>query len=89
MELLLNCQDYVDRSKICTAQPLRVQHNCTFIVDLSKLKDIADVKCNDLGSWKNNSHKKFGFSIEDVDGYNLPKPVTAGKESKGPEYALR
>ena len=89
VELLLNCEHYVERSKICTAQPLRVQHNCTFIVDLSSLKDTGDVKCDDLGSWKNNSYKKFGFYIEDVDGYNLPKSVTAGKDSKDPEYALR
>ena len=53
VELLLNCETYVDRSEICTAQPLRVQHNCTFIADLRKLKDTGDVKCDDLGSWKN------------------------------------
>ena len=89
VELLLNCRDYVDRSKICTAQPLRVQHNCAFIVDLSKLKDTGDVKCDDLGSWKNNSVKKFGFYIEDLDGYNLARSGDGNKESKDPEYALR
>ena len=89
VELLLNCGSYVDTSEICTAQPLRVQHNCTFIVDLNKLNDIGDMKCDDLGSWKNNGSKKFSFHVKDEGGYILAMSVTDDEETKDPEYALR
>lgn len=81
VELLLNSEKYVDRREICTAQPLRVQHNCTFIVDLSKLKDTQDVKCDDLGSWKNNGSKKFCFHVHDEDGFLFAKSVTDDEEN--------
>ncbi len=50
-------------------QPLRVEHHRSFIVDLQALRTIKDIKCDDMGRWKNNSSDKFYFRIEtDDDG---------------------
>ena len=40
--------------KICCVTPTNVEHNCTFVVDQSCLKDPDDIKADDNGSWKNN-----------------------------------
>jgi hypothetical protein len=40
--------------KVCHITPTNVEHNCTFIVDRSYLKDPDDIKADDGGSWKNN-----------------------------------
>ena len=88
VELLMNCETYVDRSQICSAQPLRVQHNCTFIVDLGKLKDTGDIKCDDLGSWKNNGSKQFSFHLEDEGGYLFAKSVCDSDDEEN-KFILR
>lgn len=51
----------VSSALICDHQPLRVEHQ-TFIVDFQALKSKDDVKCDDAGSWKNNSSSKFSFA---------------------------
>ncbi len=88
VELLLNCETFVDKSQICSAQPLRVQHNSTFIVDLSHWKDMIDVKCDDLGSWKNNGSKTFSIHLEDEDGYLFVKPESDSDDIEN-KYVLR
>ena len=90
LELLLN---FEDQSKICSAQPLRVQHSSTFIVDVTKLKDPKDIKCDDLGAWKNNSRKSFSFFIDEKLGYILAISTKDGesRQSEGLDilYVLR
>ncbi len=44
----------VDDSQICEIAPVNVEHNCTFIVDLSKLKHPSDICADDCGVWRNN-----------------------------------
>jgi len=39
---------------VCFCTPNNVQHNCTFLVDQTKLKNVADLRADDSGSWKNN-----------------------------------
>ena len=41
-------------SKICHCTPRNAEHNCTFLVDQSKLKLQSNLKADDCGSWKNN-----------------------------------
>ena len=52
VQALLN--DFSDGLKICYHVPTNVEHNCTFLIDRSKLKVPADVKADDSGSWRNN-----------------------------------
>ena len=62
MELLVEKKGFLP-SKVCTSQPLHVEHHRTFIVDLNSLKNKNDAKCDDMGSWKNNSSHKFYFEV--------------------------
>ena len=39
---------------ICRTQPVNVEHNSTFIVDLSLLGSPKDIYVDDMGSWKYN-----------------------------------
>ena len=39
---------------VCFCTPNDIKHNCTFLVDQTKLKHAADLRANDSGSWKNN-----------------------------------
>lgn len=56
----------VSSALICHHQPLRVERHRSFIVDLEALKSKDDIKCDDAGSWKNNSSSKFSF-VKDGD----------------------
>lgn len=49
IELLLDRS--IPLSKIATSQPVGVQDNMVFIVDLSKLAKDEDIRADDLGSW--------------------------------------
>ena len=66
-------------SKVCHRQPLQVQHHRTFIVDLTSLQSPQDVKCDDMGSWRNNSSSKFTFDVEWNEGeIKMLTPVRKG-----------
>ena len=45
-------QPNLSNKAICTMQPTCVQHNTLFIVNLSCLKSVKDLGCDDLGTWK-------------------------------------
>ena len=46
---------------VCNRQPINVEHNRLFLVDLNTLKSKNDIKCNDSGLWINNSCNKYPF----------------------------
>ena len=48
---------------VCNRQPINVDHNRLFLVDLNTLKSKNDIKCNDSGSWINNSCHKYQFNL--------------------------
>ncbi len=50
-------------SKICTQQPVRIQHNCCFIVNLTTLDSPLDVRADDLGTWKRKGSPSGYISI--------------------------
>ena len=56
--------------RVASAVSIRVQHNVAFVVDLWKLKNIWDVKCDDMGSWANQGRKTFKKGKMD-DDYNV------------------
>ena len=41
-------------SQICTTQPVAVESNLVFIVNLNHLKNAKDILCDELGAWKCN-----------------------------------
>lgn len=51
-------------SKVCSIQPLEVYHHATFLVDLEALPSTQDIKCDDVGIWRNNSNDNFYFNLE-------------------------
>ena len=55
-------------SQVCTIPPRKVMQNKAFIVDTSKLKDVADVLSDDTGSWINNGQHTFHYEKND-EGY--------------------
>ena len=64
-QALLN--DSSHHSKICHCAPTNVEHNCTFLIDQSKLKSPADIKADDSGSWKNNGVRSVVISVANDD----------------------
>ena len=64
MEILIKKKG-LREANISKSQPLQVEHHRSFVVDLEALPNVEDVKCDDMGAWKNNSCHKFYFLIED------------------------
>ena len=56
--------------RVASAVPIIVQHNVAFVIDSWKLKNIWDVKCDDMGSWANQGRKTFKKGKPD-DDYNV------------------
>ena len=63
VDLLVKKKGLNNQSRMCRTQPLQVEHHCSFIVDLEALQNAADVKCDDMGAWKNNSSHKYYFQF--------------------------
>jgi hypothetical protein len=61
IRVLTSVGNTVSSSRVCQRQPIGVSRHSTFIVDLHSLKSVDDVKCDDVGSWHNNSCNKFKF----------------------------
>lgn len=72
-------KDLPSSPKICTIQPLEVYHHATFLVDLEALPSTQDIKCDDVGNWRNNSNDRFYFSLEGMDDNSTR--VTAAESS--------
>lgn len=64
---LLDC---TDNHEVATAVPCNVQHNTAFVVDSWKLRDMWDIKCDDMGSWTNQGRKHFKKGSMD-DNYDV------------------
>ena len=42
-----------ENRRFASAFTVSIQHNVVFAVDLCKLNNIWDIKCNNMGSWAN------------------------------------
>ena len=78
-----------DDSRICHRAPTNVEHNCTFLIDRSKLRSPADIKADDSGSWKNNGVRNVVILISnsDVSIVARGKDIKNNRLSKG-QYLL-
>ena len=65
---------------ICKTQPVNVEHNSTFIVDLSLLGRPKDIYVDDMGSWKYNGVYRTWVTVES-DGFM----ITHGKSKPSEE----
>ena len=52
--------------RICKVQPLQVEHNSIFIVDLAHLQSPKDITCDDMGSWKCNGVHRSWVQVDDI-----------------------
>ena len=52
-------------SKIATSQPVSIQENLVFVVDLSKLEKPEDIRADDLGSWTCNGTRCLQCVVDD------------------------
>ena len=50
----------LDQDKVCHIQPMGVTKNASFIIDIADVH-FADLKADDLGSWKPNGTKATYF----------------------------
>ena len=66
--------------KIATSQPVCVQDNLVFIVDISKLDKPEDIRADDLGSWDCNG-KRCSYCCVDDQGYVVT--ISKTKPSQG------
>ena len=74
----------VDQSQVCKVQPLGVNCNCTFIIDLDSV-DIEDLKADDNGSWRNNGTRRKYFVLNRV---NKPEFLASAPTSQGGYYCI-
>ena len=77
--------------RICKTQPVNVEHNSTFIVDLSLLGSPKDIYVDDMGSWKYNGVYRTWVTVES-DGYMTThgkmKPSESQIKEEGTLYHL-
>ena len=57
--ILLNA----DKSRICSKQPILVQQNYIFVVNLKLLEDPDDIKSDDCGHWVHNGRKSTRVAV--------------------------
>jgi len=56
-----------EKPTTCSKVPTNVSHNTLFVVDTWQLNDFWDIKCDDMGSWKNNGRKRSKTGIPGMD----------------------
>ena len=65
---------------ICHKQPLSVNQNATFIIDLSKLPSSDDVFADDMGVWKHTGSPSQYFQVRKNEFGGLQELVSLGKK---------
>jgi hypothetical protein len=54
---------------LCVSQPIDIQHNVAFLIDNAKIKNLDDIECDDMGSWKHSGTPRSIFHVDrDKDG---------------------
>lgn len=85
VEILLD--KHLPLSKIATSQPVNVQSNMVFVVDLSKLSSPEDIRADDLGSWLCNGKRRQQCSVNKF-GRVTDANLTINKSRKQLLYTL-
>ena len=64
----------IPEEKICQVQPMGVNRNCSFIIDLDSIC-IDDLKADDLGSWKSTGTRRSYFKLRQGEEAEFVKVV--------------
>ena len=78
-----------NESKVCKVPPTAIANNVTFLVDLQGLKSENDVKCDDMGHWRNNSNKKFTFYVEWTDDFEAKIHTSQNSSEERQQVTLK
>ena len=63
----------------CHDVPRAISQNCAFVVDMEYLDNVEDIKCDDMGSWKQSKCSTKYYDVEDSpDGEYDIIPVRDG-----------
>ena len=79
LRYLLLEREYI-KPWICQKQPLSVNRNTTFIIDLSKLPSRKDIFADDMGVWKHLGSPSQYFQVKKTDSGGLKEVVSLGKK---------
>ena len=71
----------IDPRLLCKAQPTRISHNVTFVVDCSYLANPKDLYADDMGVWISKGSRKTYFSANISDAC-----VSVDLERKGDNH---
>lgn len=47
----------IDDIKVCKTSPVNIEHDCTFVIDQSKLAHSDDIRADDCDVWRNNGER--------------------------------
>ena len=77
-----------EENLVATATPRNIAHNCVFMVNLDRLPHQEDVKCDNLGSWRNNGITNCMYEMNE-DGYPALLDEEAASREATDTYTLR
>lgn len=52
-----------ETERLCISQPINIQHNVTFLINNAKIKNLDDIKCDDMGWWRRTGTPKSIFNV--------------------------
>lgn len=70
--------------RLCVSQPVNIAHNVSFLVNNARIKNLDDLKCDDMGAWEHNGSPKKSFLVK-RDKHGMVKNVTLLQENESPE----
>ncbi len=62
VNILLNPN--LDDAVVCHMQPICIEQNSVFVVNVSSLKHLKDIYCDDMGSWKSYGSYKSLINVD-------------------------
>ena len=82
VKILLNGE----QSLVCSKQPVLVDDNYIFLVNLTSLDDPDDIKSDDCGHWVHNGHKSIYVAVKSQNGEvinvkSIVKPIPPDENS--------
>ena len=79
VEVLLD--KHLPLKMIATSQPVGVQKNLVFVIDLSKLEKPEDIRADDLGSWTCNGKRYVQCIVNDGEVSGILSGSKSGTRS--------
>ena len=73
--------------RVCKVQPANIEHNATFVVNLSELDDPKDIYVDDMGAWKYNGVYRTWIAVES-DGFMLAHGKNKPSDAVGVLYHI-